>query len=81
MSLYRRQQLPPSYYAKPPYISTGPQSDGRGPRIESVYPQYREGHFDNNGEFVADRRRNGMKRITARGEPNIGVVRVIMCDC
>jgi hypothetical protein len=40
-----------------------------------------EGHFDDNGAFVADRRRNGDE--TYHGawvEPNIGVVRVIMCD-
>ena len=41
-----------------------------------------EGHFDNNGEFVADRRRNG-DEIFRRGlwvEPDIGVLRVITCD-
>ncbi|MFZ1913448.1 MAG: DUF5597 domain-containing protein [Dehalococcoidales bacterium] len=41
-----------------------------------------EGHFNASGEFVADRRRNGDE--TYHGawvEPNIGVVRVIMCDC
>jgi hypothetical protein len=39
-----------------------------------------EGHFDANGKFVADRRRNGDE--TYHGawvEPNIGVVRVVMC--
>ena len=40
-----------------------------------------EGHFDADGVFVADRRRNGDE--TYHGawvEPNIGVVRIIMCD-
>jgi len=41
-----------------------------------------EGHFDKNGEFVADRRRNG-DEIFRRGlwvEEDIGVLRVITCD-
>jgi hypothetical protein len=41
-----------------------------------------EGHFDKNGEFVADRRRNG-DEIFRRGlwvEADIGVLRVITCD-
>ena len=41
-----------------------------------------EGHFDKNGEFVADRRRNG-DEVGRRGfwvEPDINVVRVITCD-
>jgi hypothetical protein len=41
-----------------------------------------EGHFDKNGEFVADRRRNG-DEIFRRGlwvESDIGVLRVITCD-
>ncbi|MGD1040292.1 MAG: DUF5597 domain-containing protein [Dehalococcoidales bacterium] len=41
-----------------------------------------EGNFDNNGEFVADRRRNG-DEIFRRGlwvEPDIGVLHVITCD-
>ena len=40
-----------------------------------------EGHFDQNNEFVVDRRRNGDR--IAEGvwvEPDVGVVRVIMCD-
>ena len=40
-----------------------------------------EGHFDQNGEFVVDRRRNGDE--VSRGvwvEADTGVVRVIMCD-
>jgi hypothetical protein len=40
-----------------------------------------EGYFDQNGEFVVDRRRNGDR--IAEGvwvEPDVGVVRVIMCD-
>jgi hypothetical protein len=41
-----------------------------------------EGHFNGQGEFVADRRRNG-DEVGRRGlwvEPNIGVLRVITCD-
>ena len=41
-----------------------------------------EGHFDKNGDFVADRRRNG-DEIGHRGlwvEPDINVLRVITCD-
>ena len=41
-----------------------------------------EGHFDKNGDFVADRRRNG-DEIFQRGlwvEEDIGVLRVITCD-
>jgi hypothetical protein len=41
-----------------------------------------EGHFDKNGEFVAERRRNG-DQVTWCGlwaEPNCGVVRAITCD-
>jgi hypothetical protein len=41
-----------------------------------------EGHFDNNGEFVIDRKRNG-DEIGRRGfwvEPDINVLRVITCD-
>ena len=40
-----------------------------------------EGHFGQNGEFVVDRRRNGDE--VSRGtwvDPDVGVVRVIMCD-
>jgi Domain of unknown function (DUF5597) len=40
-----------------------------------------EGHFNRNGEFITDRRRNGDE--ISRGiwvEANVGVVRVIMCD-
>ena len=40
-----------------------------------------EGHFGQNGKFVVDRRRNGDE--VSRGtwvEPDVGVVRVIMCD-
>src|SRR5208283_2883526 len=40
-----------------------------------------EGHFDNHGEFVADRRRNGDN--VSNGlwvEADIGVLRVITCD-
>jgi hypothetical protein len=41
-----------------------------------------EGHFNKNGEFVADRRRNG-DEIFRRGlwvEEDTGVLRVITCD-
>jgi hypothetical protein len=41
-----------------------------------------EGHFDDNGEFVVECRRNG-DQITWCGlwiEPNCGVVRAITCD-
>jgi hypothetical protein len=41
-----------------------------------------EGHFDNNGDFVADRNRNG-DEIGHRGlwvEEDIGVLRVTTCD-
>jgi hypothetical protein len=41
-----------------------------------------EGHFDKNGEFAADRRRNG-DEIGRRGlwvEPDINVLRVITCE-
>jgi hypothetical protein len=40
-----------------------------------------EGHFDDNGEFVADRRRNGDN--VSNGlwvEADIGVLRVITCN-
>ena len=40
-----------------------------------------EGHFDDNGEFIADRRRNGDN--VSNGlwvEADIGVLRVITCD-
>ena len=40
-----------------------------------------EGHFDENGEFVVDRRRNGDE--TDHGvwvETDIGVVHVVLCD-
>jgi hypothetical protein len=40
-----------------------------------------EGHFDDSGEFVADRRRNGDN--VSNGlwvEADIGVLRVITCD-
>jgi hypothetical protein len=40
-----------------------------------------EGHFDQNGEYIVDRRRNG--DVITGGvwvEPDTGVVRVIMCD-
>jgi hypothetical protein len=41
-----------------------------------------EGHFDKNGQFVADRRRNG-DEIFRRGlwvEEDTGVLRVITCE-
>ena len=41
-----------------------------------------EGHFDKNGEFIAERRRNG-DEVGRRGfwvEPDINVLRVITCD-
>jgi hypothetical protein len=40
-----------------------------------------EGHFDENGEFVVDRRRNGDNIGSGLWvEPDIGVLRVITCD-
>ena len=45
------------------------------------YVRVDEGHFDKDGEFVVDRRRNGDE--TDHGvwvEPDCGVVHVIMCD-
>ena len=71
--------------AKPPFDKIQP------PKVTARWPHgigvgytisIEEGHFDVNGVFVADRRRNGDE--TYHGawvEPNIGVVRVIMCDC
>ena len=71
--------------AKPPYDKV------QAPKVTVRWPygigvgytiSIEEGHFDIKGEFVADRRRNGDE--TYHGawvEPNIGVVRVIMCDC
>ena len=57
----------------------------QSPTLKDEYMFYtlrvEEGHFDQNGEFVVDRRRNGDR--IAEGvwvEPDIGVVRVIMCD-
>ncbi|MBA7548024.1 hypothetical protein ES705_40470 [subsurface metagenome] len=45
------------------------------------YLRVDEGHFDQNDEFVVDRRRSG-DEITASVwvEADTGVVRVIMCD-
>ena len=40
-----------------------------------------EGHFNQNGDFIVDRRRNG--DVISGGiwvEPDTGIVRVIMCD-
>jgi hypothetical protein len=71
--------------AKPPYDKV------KAPKVTARWPHgigvgytisIEEGHFNTNGEFVADRRRNGDE--TYHGawvEPNIGLVRVIMCDC
>jgi hypothetical protein len=71
--------------AKPPYDKV------QAPKANTVYKygvgvghtiSVEEGHFNSNGEFIADRRRNGDE--TYHGawvESNIGVVRVIMCDC
>jgi hypothetical protein len=39
-----------------------------------------EGHFDQKGEFVVDRRRNGDNLSGMWVEPDINVLRVIMCD-
>ena len=57
----------------------------QSPTLKDEYMFYTlrvdEGHFDQNGEFVVDRRRNGDR--IAEGvwvEPDVGVVRVIMCD-
>ena len=70
--------------AKPPYDKIQP------PKVTARWPHgigvgytisIEEGHFDAHAVFVADRRRNGDE--TYHGawvEPNIGVVRIIMCD-
>jgi hypothetical protein len=70
--------------AKPPFDKIEP------PKVTARWPHgigvgytvsIEEGHFDVNGVFVPDRRRNGDE--TYHGawvEPNIGVVRIIMCD-
>jgi len=45
------------------------------------YVRVDEGHFDENGEFVVERRRNGDE--TDHGiwvEPDVGVVHVVLCD-
>jgi hypothetical protein len=40
-----------------------------------------EGHFDDNGNFVVDRRRNGDAIDGAIWvEPDLGIVRIIRCD-
>ena len=39
-----------------------------------------EGHFDQNGEFVVECRRNGQSYRGLWIQPNVGVLRVIMCD-
>jgi hypothetical protein len=40
-----------------------------------------EGHFDQNGKYIVDRRRNGDQiKFGAWAQPSSGVVRVIMCD-
>jgi len=47
----------------------------------SFYVSVDEGHFDQDGNFVVDRRRNGDE--TDHGiwvEPDVGVVRVVLCD-
>lgn len=47
----------------------------------SNYVSVEEGHFDDEGQFVVDRRRNGDE--TDHGvwvEPDVGVVRVRLCD-
>jgi hypothetical protein len=51
------------------------------PKHPGYFVSVDEGHFDQNGEFVADRRRNGDE--IKRGVwvyPDVGVVRVITCD-
>jgi len=50
-------------------------------KLLAYYVSVDEGHFDRRGKFISDRRRNGDE--ISRGiwvEPNVGVVRVIMCD-
>lgn len=45
------------------------------------YVSVDEGHFDENGEYVVDRRRNGDE--TSHGvwvEPDTGVVRIVLCE-
>jgi hypothetical protein len=51
------------------------------PNSLAQYVSVDEGHFDEGGTFVVDRRRNGDE--TNHGvwvEPDCGVVRVLMCD-
>ena len=52
-----------------------------GIRALTPYLSVEEGHFDQGGEFVVDRRRSG--DLASRGawvEADVGVLRVIMCD-
>jgi len=51
-------------------------------RRSSQYLSVDEGHFDEKGEFVVDHQRNGDEiRFAAPWvEPDIGVLRVVMCD-
>jgi hypothetical protein len=71
--------------AKPPFDKVeAPKATTRWPYGIGVgYTiSLEEGHFGPNDEFVADRRRNGDE--TYHGawvEPDIGVLRVKMCDC
>ena len=66
-----------------------PKDEIMKPAMSSVYfaipmtqfVSVEEGHFDDNGEFVADHRRNGDE--TSNGmwvSPDTGVLRVILCD-
>lgn len=54
----------------------------RNPRRWSEYISVDEGHFDEEGEFVVDHRRNGdeIRFANLWVEPEIGVLRVVMCD-
>jgi hypothetical protein len=48
---------------------------------QTRYVSVDEGHFDEQGEFVADRRRNGDEHDTGLWvEADTGVVRAILCD-
>jgi hypothetical protein len=67
----------------PPHV-TRDASLARDPllRRSSQYISVDEGHFNEEGEFVVDHRRNGdeIRFASPWVEPHIGVLRVVMCD-
>ncbi len=66
---------------KPPSVALLAGNDLSHPSFCNYVMRVDEGHFDKNGQFVSDCRRNGD---SLRGgiwvRPSDGVVRVIMCD-